>query len=91
MLEPPSCARALGVEVNVVSPDTVFSQGVSGLHDGILALYHDQAFIPLKLMGAAGVTFVAGCRTCVSARCTGPPSTSSGNETMGAILSRTRF
>ena len=45
-------ARALGVEVSgPVSPDTVFSQGVSGLHDGILALYHDQAFIPLKLMG----------------------------------------
>ena len=28
---------------------------------GILALYHDQAFIPLKLMaGGRGVTFIAG-------------------------------
>lgn len=55
-------ARAEGIEVcGPVSPDTVFSEGVRGLHDGILALYHDQAFIPLKLMGGGrGVTFVAG-------------------------------
>lgn len=63
LLEPAVArARALGITVSgPVSPDTVFSQGVSGLHDGILALYHDQAFIPLKLVGGGrGVTFVAG-------------------------------
>ena len=60
----PAVARALAMGIAVsgpVSPDTVFSQGVRGLYDGILALYHDQAFIPLKLMGGGrGVTFVAG-------------------------------
>ena len=55
-------ARSMGIEVSgPVSPDTVFAEGARGLHDGILALYHDQAFIPLKLLGGGrGVTFVAG-------------------------------
>jgi len=55
-------ARARGIDaVGPISPDTVFSQGVAGLHAGVLALYHDQAFIPLKLVaGGRGVTFIAG-------------------------------
>lgn len=55
-------ARARGIDaVGPISPDTVFSQGVEGLHAGVLALYHDQAFIPLKLVaGGRGVTFIAG-------------------------------
>ncbi len=54
--------RAQGVSVcGPVSPDTVFAEGVEGKHTGILALYHDQAFIPLKLMaGGRGVTYIAG-------------------------------
>lgn len=54
--------RAIGVDaVGPVSPDTVFAEGVDGRHTGILALYHDQAFIPLKLMaGGRGVTYIAG-------------------------------
>ena len=54
--------RAAGVDVvGPVSPDTVFAEGVEGKHTGILALYHDQAFIPLKLMaGGRGVTYIAG-------------------------------
>ncbi len=55
-------ARGRGVQVvGPISPDSVFAEGVEGLHTGILALYHDQAFIPLKLMaGGRGVTFIAG-------------------------------
>lgn len=55
-------ARVEGIEVTgPVSPDSVFAEGVRGLHDGVLALYHDQAFIPLKLVAEGrGVTFVAG-------------------------------
>jgi 4-hydroxythreonine-4-phosphate dehydrogenase len=34
-----------------ISPDTVFAQAVGGRFDGVLALYHDQAFIPIKLLG----------------------------------------
>lgn len=55
-------ARRAGVAVvGPVSPDSVFYEAVRGRHDGVLALYHDQAFIPLKLMAdGKGVTFIAG-------------------------------
>jgi len=43
-------ARALGLAVSgPLSPDTVFLRAAQGEFDGVLALYHDQAFIPLKL------------------------------------------
>ncbi|MEM7306695.1 MAG: 4-hydroxythreonine-4-phosphate dehydrogenase PdxA [Planctomycetota bacterium] len=31
------------------SPDTVFLHGLQGRYDGVLALYHDQAFLPVKI------------------------------------------
>src|SRR5262245_22350031 len=41
-------ARAEGLDVRgPVSPDAVFLAGLRGAHDGVLALYHDQAFIPI--------------------------------------------
>ena len=43
------------------SPDTVFLEAAEGRWDGVLALYHDQAFIPLKLLSKGrGVTLIAG-------------------------------
>jgi len=63
VLEPAAeLARSSGVRVvGPVSPDSVFHEASRGLHDGVLALYHDQAFIPLKLMAdGRGVTFIAG-------------------------------
>ncbi len=43
------------------SPDTVFLEASRGGFDGVLALYHDQAFIPLKLLSdGKGVTWIAG-------------------------------
>lgn len=42
-----------------LSPDTVFFRTLSGEFDGVVALYHDQGLIPLKLFGpghAANVT-----------------------------------
>jgi len=43
-------ARAAGLVVaGPLSPDTVFLRAAQGEFDGVLALYHDQAFIPLKL------------------------------------------
>lgn len=55
-------ARALGVDVEgPLSPDTVFLQASRGRFDGVLALYHDQAFIPIKLLSAdGGVTVILG-------------------------------
>jgi 4-hydroxythreonine-4-phosphate dehydrogenase len=55
-------ARRRGIDVSGPrSPDTVFLEGSRGDFDGVLALYHDQAFIPIKLLSQdGGVTLVAG-------------------------------
>ena len=55
-------ARAAGVMVEgPLSPDTVFLQAARGRWDGVVALYHDQAFIPIKLLsGDGGVTVLLG-------------------------------
>lgn len=55
-------ARAAGLDVSgPISPDAVFHDALHGRYDGVLALYHDQAFIPLKLLAAGrGVTIIAG-------------------------------
>jgi 4-hydroxythreonine-4-phosphate dehydrogenase len=45
-------ARARGIDLNgPISPDNVFIRAFDGEFDGILALYHDQGHIPLKLVG----------------------------------------
>jgi 4-hydroxythreonine-4-phosphate dehydrogenase len=51
LLEPAlASARARGLRVaGPLAPDTVFLRAARGEFDGVLALYHDQAFIPLKL------------------------------------------
>lgn len=51
LLEPAVArARAAGLAVEgPLSPDTVFLRCAQGEFDAVLALYHDQAFIPLKL------------------------------------------
>lgn len=43
-------------------PDTVFAEGLEGRWDVVVALYHDQAFIPLKLQGRENgwTVFVGG-------------------------------
>jgi 4-phospho-D-threonate 3-dehydrogenase / 4-phospho-D-erythronate 3-dehydrogenase len=55
-------ARALGLDVaGPESPDTVFLRALGGAYDGVLALYHDQAFIPVKLVAPGeGLTVLLG-------------------------------
>lgn len=55
-------ARERGLDVaGPLSPDTVFLAAARGKYDGVLALYHDQAFIPIKLLDPeGGVTVIAG-------------------------------
>jgi 4-hydroxythreonine-4-phosphate dehydrogenase len=55
-------ARARGVDVSgPISPDSVFLQASRGAFDGVVALYHDQAFIPVKLLSHdGGVTLLLG-------------------------------
>lgn len=63
LLEPAvSAARAEGLDVTgPLSPDTVFLRAAQGEFAGVLALYHDQAFIPLKLHAPGeGVTVLLG-------------------------------
>ena len=57
-----AAARERGLDViGPVSPDSVFADGARGVYTGVLALYHDQAFIPLKLVAQGrGVTYIAG-------------------------------
>ncbi len=60
----PAVARAREEGIAVEGPrpaDSVFLEGSRGLWDGVLALYHDQAFIPLKLLSQGrGLTWIAG-------------------------------
>lgn len=45
-------ARAEGVDVDgPVPPDTVFVKALAGQYDIVVAMYHDQGHIPLKLSG----------------------------------------
>jgi 4-hydroxythreonine-4-phosphate dehydrogenase len=55
-------ARAEGLDVQgPLAPDTVFLRAARGEFHGVLALYHDQAFIPLKLHAPhAGLTVLLG-------------------------------
>lgn len=45
-------ARARGMDVQgPVPPDTVFSKMAGGMYDLVVAMYHDQGHIPIKLKG----------------------------------------
>ena len=54
--------RAEGLDVTGPLPaDTVFARAAGGEFDGVLALYHDQAFIPIKVFGDdRALTWIAG-------------------------------
>lgn len=57
-----AAARAEGLDVAGPLPaDSVFVRAAGGEFDGVLALYHDQAFIPIKLLGRErGLTVIHG-------------------------------
>lgn len=45
-------AKAMGINAEgPVSPDTLFSKAKGGQYDIVVAMYHDQGHIPLKLVG----------------------------------------
>ncbi len=53
-------AKGFSVE-GPMPPDTVFLQAVNGKYDVVVAMYHDQGHIPLKLMGfSTGVNITVG-------------------------------
>jgi 4-hydroxythreonine-4-phosphate dehydrogenase len=53
-------AKGFNVE-GPVPPDTVFLKAVNGMYDIVVAMYHDQGHIPLKLLGfSTGVNITVG-------------------------------
>jgi len=60
----PSVEKMKAKGINVAGPcppDTVFLQTYEGMYDMVVAMYHDQGHIPLKLMGFYdGVNITAG-------------------------------
>jgi 4-hydroxythreonine-4-phosphate dehydrogenase len=54
--------KSLGLNVDgPIPPDTVFLQTLNGKYDLVVAMYHDQGHIPLKLIGfSSGVNVTAG-------------------------------
>ena len=53
-------AKGFNVE-GPVPPDTVFLKAVNGMYDVVVAMYHDQGHIPLKLLGfSTGVNITVG-------------------------------
>ena len=53
-------ARALGIDCSGPhSPDTIFVRGVRGEFDLIVAMYHDQGHIPMKLVDFEGTVNVS--------------------------------
>lgn len=60
----PAVARARNEGIHVVGPlpsDTLFVQAQRGQHDGVIAMYHDQGHIALKLLtGLAAVNVTLG-------------------------------
>ncbi|MFB6140788.1 MAG: 4-hydroxythreonine-4-phosphate dehydrogenase PdxA [Halosimplex sp.] len=54
-------ARADGLDVRgPASPDTVFARSAAGDSDCVVAMYHDQGHIPIKMLGFAGEGAVSG-------------------------------
>ena len=54
--------KARGINIDgPVPPDTVFLKAVNGKYDVVVAMYHDQGHIPLKLLGfSTGVNITVG-------------------------------
>ena len=57
-----AAARASGIDASGPwSPDTVFARGAAGEFDCVIAAYHDQGHIPIKMLGLdTGVNVTVG-------------------------------
>ena len=54
-------ARAAGIDAQgPESPDTVFRRAARGAFDAVVAMYHDQGHIPIKMLGVDGNAAVGG-------------------------------
>ena len=54
-------ARESGIDaVGPESPDTVYIQAADGAYDCVVAMYHDQGHIPIKMAGFSGGNSISG-------------------------------
>jgi 4-hydroxythreonine-4-phosphate dehydrogenase len=59
-------AREAGIDAyGPESPDTVFAQAAGGAADCVVAMYHDQGHIPIKMLGFASDDAVSGVNVTV--------------------------
>jgi len=59
----PAIESAQNEQINAIgpiSPDTVFSRAAAGEFAAVVAMYHDQGHIPIKMLGFAGESVVSG-------------------------------
>jgi 4-hydroxythreonine-4-phosphate dehydrogenase len=59
----PAVERAIDAGIDAVgpeSPDTVFQAAAGGAYDAVVAMYHDQGHIPIKMLGFASGSEVSG-------------------------------
>ncbi|WP_135305578.1 4-hydroxythreonine-4-phosphate dehydrogenase PdxA [Haloarcula amylovorans] len=59
----PAIERATDAGIDAVgpeSPDAVFKAGAQGAHDCVVAMYHDQGHIPIKMLGLTSESTVSG-------------------------------
>jgi 4-hydroxythreonine-4-phosphate dehydrogenase len=63
----PAVERAIGAGIDCDGPfpaDAVFLRAFNGRHDAVVAMYHDQSQIAMKLMGfSKGIAVTAGLKT----------------------------
>ena len=59
----PAVERAVDAGIDAIgpeSPDTVFQPAARGVYDAVVAMYHDQGHIPIKMLGFASGETVSG-------------------------------
>ncbi len=78
-------ARSQGIDADgPLSADTLFPRAAAGQADLVVAMYHDQGHIPVKLLGRGeGWRSPWACRSCGCRLTTGRPSTSPGRAWPG--------
>jgi len=64
----PAVERAVDAGIDAVgpeSPDTAFQPAAQGVYDAVVAMYHDQGHIPIKMLGFASGETISGANVTI--------------------------